>query len=203
MYPGKLLAPIYRNILNLSLGRGEQPLARLDSFLFDVPRSVTFSQNEETSIIIPADPHFFKYLIQSHERHISRAIEKLLKPSDIFLDIGANIGYFSGCAASVVGKTGQVFCFEPEAQNFELLQANCDRLKKQGFHCSAFQLAASSTTGTATLNLHRHSTYHTIEDSYHQLDKVEGTQIISTVTLDKWVQSQGIQKISLLKIDAE
>jgi Methyltransferase FkbM domain len=56
---------------------------------------------------------------------------------------------------------------------------------------------------TATLNIHRYSTYHAIEDTHHQLDKVEGTQVIPTVTLDEWVQSQGLPKISLVKIDTE
>jgi FkbM family methyltransferase len=203
MYPEKFLAPIYRNLLNFSSRRGERTLARVDSLLFNFPRTITFNQNGEVSIVLPPDPHFFKYLIKSHETHISNAIQKLLKPGDLFLDIGANIGYFSAYAASAVGKTGQVFCFEPEAKNFEYLQVNCDRLQKLGYNCSAFQLAASSMTGTATLNLHRYSTYHAIEDTHHKLDRVEGMQTITTVTLAQWFQSQALPKISLAKIDTE
>lgn len=36
-----------------------------------------------------------------------------LKPGDVFLDIGANIGWFTILAASIVGPTGRVLAFEP------------------------------------------------------------------------------------------
>ncbi|MEM8563446.1 MAG: FkbM family methyltransferase [Pseudomonadota bacterium] len=49
-----------------------------------------------------------------------------LEPGAVFLDVGANIGYYSVIAARVVGATGAVFAFEPEARNFGLLQANLE-----------------------------------------------------------------------------
>ncbi len=48
----------------------------------------------------------------------------LLSPGSVFLDVGANIGYFTLLAARMVGPGGQVFAFEPEPENFRLLQAN-------------------------------------------------------------------------------
>ena len=36
-----------------------------------------------------------------------------LKPGDVFLDVGAHLGYFSIVAARVVGPTGRVVAFEP------------------------------------------------------------------------------------------
>ncbi|NEP01920.1 MAG: FkbM family methyltransferase [Symploca sp. SIO2E9] len=203
MYPDKFLLPLYRNILHLSLGRGEQTLAKIDALIFNLQRKTVIHCNKNISILLPPDPHFFRYLIKSHEQHVSNAISNLAKDGDVVVDVGANIGYFSAYAAAAVGKFGQVFCLEPEAKNFEYLKANCDLIQRSGFNCSAFQLAASSVSGQATLNIHRYSTYHAIEDEQHNLDKVENKQLIKTVTLDEWSQSQALTNISLLKIDTE
>lgn len=47
-----------------------------------------------------------------------------LRPGDVFVDVGANIGYFSVIAAALLGPSGRVFAFEPEAGNFALLEQN-------------------------------------------------------------------------------
>jgi len=48
----------------------------------------------------------------------------MLQPGDVFVDVGANIGYFSVLAACVVGEGGAVFAFEPDPDNVCLLRAN-------------------------------------------------------------------------------
>jgi FkbM family methyltransferase len=47
-----------------------------------------------------------------------------LAPGDTFLDVGANIGYFSLLAARQVGASGAVFAFEPDPLNYALLRAS-------------------------------------------------------------------------------
>ncbi len=73
-------------------------------------------------------------------------------------------------------------------------------MQKSGFKCLAYQLAASSNSGKARLNVHRYSTYHAIEDEFHHLGKVESTQVINTVTLDQWAEAQGLKKIPFSKL---
>ncbi len=58
------------------------------------------------------------------EPDISRVIERSLKPGDVFVDIGANIGYDSLLAAHCVGPTGGVVAIEASARTFGLLQRN-------------------------------------------------------------------------------
>jgi FkbM family methyltransferase len=203
MYPAKTLINLYRNLLRLSSGRGAHTLAKIDASLFKFQREIPINSDGSVSILIPPNPHFLGYVIKIHEQYVSQAITRLVKDGDVVVDVGANIGYFSAWAVATVGKQGQVFCLEPEVQNFEHLKVNCDWLKNKGFNCFACNLAASSTNGEATLRIHRHSTYHSIEDEYHHLDQVEGTQTINTVRLDDWADSQHIHKISLLKIDTE
>lgn len=49
-----------------------------------------------------------------------------IKPGDIVVDIGANIGYYTLIFARLVGPNGKVYAFEPDPNNFELLRANIE-----------------------------------------------------------------------------
>lgn len=51
-------------------------------------------------------------------------IESVLRPGSTFVDVGANIGYFSVLASALVGPEGRVFAVEPEQRNVALLRAN-------------------------------------------------------------------------------
>ena len=46
---------------------------------------------------------------------------RLLRPGDVFLDVGANVGYYSLIASQNVGLKGQVHAFEPIAKNVRTL----------------------------------------------------------------------------------
>jgi FkbM family methyltransferase len=61
---------------------------------------------------------------KNFEPHVTQAVRDSLRPGMTFLDIGANIGYFSLLASSGVGSQGQVICFEPSPYNLKLLYLN-------------------------------------------------------------------------------
>ena len=54
----------------------------------------------------------------------TKIVKKLIKNGDVVLDIGANIGYYTLIFAKLVGNSGKVFAFEPEPENFKILQKN-------------------------------------------------------------------------------
>jgi FkbM family methyltransferase len=51
-----------------------------------------------------------------YEYAVTTLLRAYLKPGDIFVDVGANIGYYSVIAGHIVGIGGQVFAFEPSAK---------------------------------------------------------------------------------------
>ena len=61
---------------------------------------------------------------QSYEPETTELAISLLEPGDTFIDIGAHVGWFSLLASRVVGESGRVFSFEPEANNFSRLIEN-------------------------------------------------------------------------------
>jgi len=60
----------------------------------------------------------------TYEPMETACVKLLLKPGQTFVDIGAHIGYYTLLAAEIVGPKGRVFAFEPDPENFALLEAN-------------------------------------------------------------------------------
>ena len=58
-------------------------------------------------------------LFEPFETHLLR---REIRPGDVVLDIGANIGYYTIQFAHLVGARGKVVAFEPDSVNFNLLE---------------------------------------------------------------------------------
>ena len=76
-----------------------------------------------------------------------------LFPGSVFLDVGANLGYFTVLAAAWVGEAGRVYAFEPEPRNFSLLQSNL-ALNGYAQRVTTCQAALTDVDGTGQLRLH-------------------------------------------------
>lgn len=55
----------------------------------------------------------YVYLTGGYEPATADLIARLLEPGDVFVDVGANSGFFTLLAASRVGPAGKVLSFEP------------------------------------------------------------------------------------------
>lgn len=77
-------------------------------------------------IVNPNDFSVGKSILRNkrYETHVTNAIKSQLKSGDTFVDIGANIGYFTLLAASIVGEKGNVYSFEPNQNNCNLIKEN-------------------------------------------------------------------------------
>ncbi len=73
-----------------------------------------------------------------------------LRPGDLFVDVGANVGYFTVLAAPLVGPGGQVVAFEPQPDLAEMLRYSSEM---NGFdECvECVECALSDHGGPATL----------------------------------------------------
>ncbi len=60
-------------------------------------------------------------LINDYEPHETRFVREHLKPGQTFVDIGANIGWFTMLAASIVGTDGKVISIEPRGDIYRYL----------------------------------------------------------------------------------
>jgi FkbM family methyltransferase len=64
------------------------------------------------------------FVTGDYEPPTARLIAALLRPGDFFVDVGANIGYFTLLAARCVGPAGRVIAFEPSPRTREELAGN-------------------------------------------------------------------------------
>ncbi len=147
-----------------------------------------------------------------HEQHTTWMIEReLLKKDQVYLDLGANIGYFSLLAAKIVGSKGKVFSFEPEPRNFTCLLKNKEL---NGYtQMQPFQKAASDKEGKTTLYICPYDTgHHTIQQSdgitsYETNTKFDKSRItaidVPTISMDHFLQEQHVSEVDLIKIDVE
>ncbi len=66
----------------------------------------------------------YVYYFGVWEPNLSAWLARRLVPGDTFIDVGANVGYFTLLASQAVGATGCVIAVEPEARIRELLERN-------------------------------------------------------------------------------
>ena len=68
----------------------------------------------------------FIYYFGIWEPNLTAWIQSRLKPGDCFVDVGANVGYFSLLASTLVGPSGKVISIEAIPRTFEVLTGNLD-----------------------------------------------------------------------------
>jgi FkbM family methyltransferase len=127
---------------------------------------------------------------------IPKIYEKIIKSGDVVVDVGSNIGIHTLYLSKLVGKTGKVYSFEPEPNNFALLKKNVEFNKCDNVIIE--HKAISNKTGKIKLLISNSMAGHKISNS----DSQENTIIIDGVSLDDYFKNHD-QKIDFVKIDTE
>lgn len=89
----------------------------------------------------------YLYYFGVWEPHLTRWITQTLQPGDTFIDVGANIGYYSLLASPLVGEAGAVVAIEASPQTFVLLENNLAR--NHVTNVRALNVAVSNRHGVA------------------------------------------------------
>ena len=89
------------------------------------------------------------YFFGFWEPNISCAVTDILKPGDVFVDIGAHVGYDTLLAASVVGRSGSVYSFEADPNTYASLAANINMNKLTNVTMGESTSASMKVTGFA------------------------------------------------------
>jgi FkbM family methyltransferase len=129
------------------------------------------------------------------------AMKRHLKPGDVFLDVGANIGYLSAIAAGIVGAQGQVHAFEPVPAYFNRLQRLAEL--NPSFRIVVNACGAGELSGLCTIYVTREPGQHTMVASYKNGPEITATLEVPVIRLDTYIAARRIGRVAMIKIDAE
>lgn len=141
--------------------------------------------------------HIFVYGVW--EPHLSRWITEALGPGDGFVDVGANIGYFSLLASKIVGRRGRVISVEASPSIFKTLELNL-RLNRAR-NVRAVNCAAADVTSVVRMfrapmwNLGASTTFS--KPGYEDEGMVEARPLHELLTTEE------VGAMRIIKIDAE
>jgi FkbM family methyltransferase len=129
----------------------------------------------------------------SYEHAKQKALQRQIKAGFVVYDIGANVGFYSLLASVIVGKTGNVYSFEPFPENLRELRKHLEM--NHIANCTVIDAAVSCADGEATFDASGDRCMGHLAES--------GSLRVKTVTLDGMVSRKEILPPDLMKIDIE
>lgn len=190
-----LLKTLHRSVGGHGLGR-IPPLRSLYSLFHGLllPRQVTvqghvmFLDEKDTLELATRDVY---------EPPVTELLERYVVPGTLFVDAGANIGYYTLLAARRTGPGGRVVAFEPDATNFRLLKRN---VEANGYkNVTLDPRALSDRGGTARLYLNDAN-----RGDHRLFDPGDGRKSVevATVTLDSALKGMHADR-TFVKMDIQ
>ncbi|MFC7263063.1 FkbM family methyltransferase [Streptomyces lutosisoli] len=167
-------------------------------------RPVTGTARTRFGAVFTVDTHDliqrYLYLFGVWEPHLTHWMQGRLRPGDTFVDVGANIGYFSVLASHQVGPRGQVVCIEASPRVHEVLTENlrannCANVRSvntavsDGAQSLTFYLADSANLGATT--------------AVRPTKTAESAFEMTAQTLPEILTEDELRRARLIKIDVE
>jgi FkbM family methyltransferase len=122
-----------------------------------------------------------------------------LRPGMTFIDVGANVGYFTLLAASRVGQTGSVHAIEPSPYAFNKLSTAVAANSIRQVHLH--NLGLSDASGELSLYVQPESAgFHSPTMS---AESGGDPVTVPVVRLDEALDAWGVQAVDLMKMDVE
>ena len=131
-----------------------------------------------------------------YELPTSELVWRLLKDLSnvVFVDVGANVGYYSLLARKRLGVGSGVVSFEPMPDIYDKLLLNLE-----GLNVDTYQCAVSSSNGDATLSIPKGAESNDGISTLQACSEVIDSFTVQTISLDDFLDKE----IYILKIDVE
>jgi FkbM family methyltransferase len=149
----------------------------------------------------------YLHLFGIWEPDLTAYICKNLKPGKAFVDVGANIGYYSLLASRLVGDKGRVISIEASPKIYSVLQDNVS-LNSFASNIEAHNLAIADKSKKTSVylgpdgNLGSTTTSESLHDKFPYRNYNLEAQV-EAVTLDSLIETENIENLQLIKIDVE
>lgn len=125
-------------------------------------------------------------------------MKELLKKADTFIDVGANVGYYSLVAKSLAPNV-QNYAFEPNYKLFPLLKENCEL---NNFDSIVEPLAISNKVEDVTFYIHKSDMSSSLNFEFKEESEYQESVTVKATTLDSYFSNTDISQC-VMKIDVE
>jgi FkbM family methyltransferase len=131
-----------------------------------------------------------------YEPHVAATLDRLLDDGDVFVDVGANVGYHTFRASARVGPAGRVVAVEANPENARLIAHTIESNAIGNIELVPVALAAGR--GYVSFGTHVGSNGGFLPDGASTTGSGRGT-IVPTLALD----DLDLDRVSVVKIDVE
>jgi len=135
----------------------------------------------------------------SWEEHQAAWLRGTLRPGNVYIDVGANVGYFALVASQRVGREGKVIAIEPGSHTADVLELNA---RRNSYPISLERCACVDRENQPPMMLFR-----PVDSGQASLAAgaagSEKGESVPTKTLDQIVREHGLTRVDVIKIDVE
>lgn len=139
------------------------------------------------------------YVFGIWEPSLTQFVKHRLAPGDVFIDLGANTGYYSLVAARLVGPEGRVIAVEASPSTYRLLEHNIQLNHLGNIH--AINCAVSDAEGS--LQLYGGPATNRGMSTVVAKPGFAPEAVVRTAPFDKLVDAADLRHTRLIKIDVE
>jgi len=144
--------------------------------------------------------HYRKFEVE-----VCNFIKKVLCPGMVFFDIGANIGFYTIIAGTILKGSGEVHSFEPSKREFNRLTRNVVLNELTNVHLNRVAILDRESERSLFICDDTRAAYNSVYTVTHPdaADAVICKENIRCTTIDAYARNGNIKKIDLIKMDIE
>lgn len=135
------------------------------------------------------------------ERPIVRFLTRAVRPGDVFLDVGSNLGFYSLFVGPLCGMKGEIHAFEANPSLIEPLRKSIDINREQ----SNIRLNAIAVGKDSNKFLPLYDPERVGNSSFHAHGWLNKSSFVNVpvISIDDYVDRNAVMKIDGMKIDIE
>jgi FkbM family methyltransferase len=148
---------------------------------------------------------FSIYLFGGFELRTISCYRKFVRPGDVVIDVGANIGSHTLVFAELVGPTGQVHAFEPTVYALDKLKVNAKlnpTLEKR-IIANQMMVLAELTSDLPNALYSSWQLFNSLDTHHGHFGSMMTTKGAEPTTIDSYVRMKKLMAVNVIKIDVD
>ena len=168
-----------------------------------VPLTLAWLDGTTVEVTLGNDNSLCLYVCGSFEPNEFALLGHVLRPGMVFVDVGANDGYYTLFAARRVGSAGRVVAIEPSTRERANLRRNIARNRLDNVVVVPIALGSSRKVAALKMAHGIHAGHNTFGNFAHEGVQADNLEQVDVETLDQAASDLGLERIDFIKIDVE